>query len=196
MLPLSSLLPNPRASSTLLSFSRRRSWSWDTQSRSAARFSITPGSSNKFTILPSAIRSPDLPIIAACSMSLKTRRSAPIAPAVPSPCCFWISTQKKQSGEDAPPRLIPAVELPNRELLQLTSLFVRTTRRKRRKLFGDFRLVPHHNDGHLFRLNVFRRHFLDVRERNRNHFLHIRFQIVFAQSLQIHIPELSDQRAS
>src|SRR6266481_5426845 len=107
-----------------------------------------------------------------------------------------ISTQKKQSGEDAPPRLIPAVELPNRELLQLTSLFVRTTRRKRRKLFGDFRLVPHHNDGHLFRLNVFRRHFLDVRERNRNHFLHIRFQIVFAQSLQIHIPELSDQRAS
>src|SRR5258707_697836 len=63
-----------------------------TQSRSAARFSITPGSSNKFTILPSAIRSPDLPIIAACSMSLKTRRSAPIAPAVPSPCCFSIST--------------------------------------------------------------------------------------------------------
>jgi hypothetical protein len=29
-----------------------------------------------------------------------------------------IFTQKKQSGEHAPPRLIPAVELPNRELLQ------------------------------------------------------------------------------
>src|SRR2546427_645456 len=82
---------NPRACSTLPSFSPRLSWSWAISSRWVARFLITRGSSNRSIIWLSAIRSPALPTTAGFSMSLKTRRSAPIAPAGPSPCCYSTS---------------------------------------------------------------------------------------------------------
>src|SRR5713226_8293495 len=95
-----------------------------------------------------------------------------------------ICTQKKQSGESAPPRPIPAVVLPKRKRLRRFSLFVRTSCCcVRRKLFRDLRLVSHHNNGHLFRLDVFRCHFLHIRRRHCVHLLDVCFQVVFAQPL-------------
>src|SRR6266436_1519080 len=96
MLPPNSRPLNLPAFSTPHSFLPRRSWCWATPSRSEARCLKTLDSSNKFTILPSAIPSPVSPTTAASSTFSKTKPSAPTAPAVPSPYCFSILMVSKR----------------------------------------------------------------------------------------------------
>ena len=61
------------------------------------------------------------------------------------------------------------------------------------QLLANLRLIAHHHNRHQLRLDIFCGGLFHFIRRDRIHPLHIRFQVILAQSLQIHKPQLPNQ---